>query len=110
MDDLIALESNLPWRVEMAIQRLAKDLTILPMFKSESEEADRKLKFQVIQDILRPLNHPQYLRDLIIHFYIIAQHLKDQNVEDIEKAIIETFPLNSLLPTSQLIFNVESMV
>ena len=104
-DDLIALELNLPWRVEMAIQRLAKDLTILPMFKSESEEADRMLKFQVIQDILRPLNHPQYLRDLIVHFYIIAQHLKGQNVEDIEKAIIETFPLESLLPTSQLIFN-----
>jgi len=104
-DDLIALELNLPWRVEMAIQRLAKDLTILPMFKSESEEAVRMLKFQVIQDILWPLNHPQYLRDLIIHCSIIAQHLKGQNVEDIEKAIIETFPLKSLLPTCQLIFN-----
>ena len=42
-DDLIALELNLPWRVEMAIQRLAKDLTVLPMFKSESDEAIRTM-------------------------------------------------------------------
>jgi hypothetical protein len=39
MDDLIMLELNLPWRVEMAIQRLAKDLKMLPLFKSDSDEA-----------------------------------------------------------------------
>ena len=38
MDDLIMLELNLPWRVEMAIQRLAKDLKMLPMFQGESDE------------------------------------------------------------------------
>jgi hypothetical protein len=30
LDDIIILERNLPWRVEMAIQRLAKDLKVLP--------------------------------------------------------------------------------
>ncbi len=104
MDDLIVLELNLPWRVEMAIQRLAKDLKVLPMFKNESEDALRKMKIQIIQDILRPLKHPEFLKDLIVNSYIIAQHVKRLETEDIEKVIIEAFPLDALLPTSRFIF------
>ncbi len=103
-DDLIALELNLPWRVEMAIQRLAKDLTVLPMFKSKSGEAMRTMKLQIIQDILRPLKHPEFLKDFIVNCYIIAQHVKSLQAEDIEKVIIEALPLESLLPTSRFIF------
>lgn len=104
MDDLIMLELNLPWRVEMAIQRLAKDLKMLPMFHGESDENIRALKLQIIQDIIRPLKHPQFLKDLIVNCYIIAKHVESIETEDIEQVIIEAFPLNTLLPTSQYIF------
>jgi HEAT repeat protein len=104
MDDLIMLELNLPWRVEMAIQRLAKDLKMLPLFKSDSDDKIRTLKLQIIEDIIRPLRHPQFLKDLIINCYIIAQHVDTIEVGDIEQVIIEAFPLNTLLPTSQLVF------
>ena len=103
-DDLILLELNLPFRVEMAIQRLAKDLTVMPLFKSKDQEGIRTMKLQIIQDILRPLKHPEFLKDLIINCYIIAQHVEDLETEDIEKIIIEGFPLNSLLATSRYIF------
>ena len=104
MDDLIMLELNLPWRVEMAIQRLAKDLKMLPMFQGGSDEHIRNLKLQIIQDIIRPLRHPEFLKDLIINCYIIASHVEGIEKEDIEQVIIEAFPLNTLLPTSQFIF------
>ena len=104
MDDLIMLELNLPWRVEMAIQRLAKDLKMLPMFQSGSDEHIRTLKLQIIQDIIRPLRHPEFLKDLIINCYIIAKYVEGIEKEDIEQVIIEAFPLNTLLPTSEFIF------
>jgi len=104
MDDLIMLELNLPWRVEMAIQRLAKDLKVMPMFQSGSDEQIRTLKLQIIQDIIRPLRHPEFLKDLIINCYIIAKHVDSVETEDIEQVIIDAFPLNTLLPTSQFIF------
>ncbi|MCK5205430.1 MAG: HEAT repeat domain-containing protein, partial [Desulfobacterales bacterium] len=104
MDDLIMLELNLPWRVEMAIQRLAKDLKMLPMFQGGSDENIRTLKLQIIQDIMRPLRHPEFLKDLIINCYIIAKHVDSIEKEDIEQVIIEAFPLNTLLPTSEFIF------
>lgn len=104
MDDIIVLEKNLPWRVEMAIQRLAKDLKVLPMFRGESDETIKRMKLQIIQDILRPLKHPEFLKDLIVNCYVIAQHVKNIQEEDIEKVIIEAFPMDTLLPTSQFIF------
>jgi HEAT repeat protein len=104
MDDLIMLELNLPWRVEMAIQRLAKDLKVLPMFQGGSDERIRTLKLQIIQDIIRPLRHPEFLKDLIINCYIIAKHVETIEKEDIEQVIIEAFPLDTLLPTSEFIF------
>jgi hypothetical protein len=91
MDDIIVLEKNLPWRVEMAIQRLAKDLKVLPMFRGESDEAIKRMKLQIIQDILRPLKHPEFLKDLIINCYVIAQHVKNIQEEDIEK-VTRSFP------------------
>ena len=104
MDDIIVLEKNLPWRVEMAIQRLAKDLKVLPMFRGESDDAIKRMKLQIIQDILRPLKHPEFLKDLIINCYVIAKHVKNIQEEDIEKVIIEAFPMETLLPTSRYIF------
>jgi len=105
MDDMIALELNLPWRVEMAIQRLAKDLKVLPMFQKQSDKAIREMKLQIIQDIIRPLRHPEFLKDLIINCYIIARHVEDVETEDIEKVIIDAFPMDTLLPTSRYIFD-----
>jgi HEAT repeat protein len=104
IDDLLMLELNLPWRVEMAIQRLAKDLKMLPMFQSGSDENIRNLKLQIIQDIIRPLRYPEFLKDLIINCYIIAKHVEGIEKEDIEQVIIKAFPLDALLPTSQFIF------
>jgi len=103
-DDLIYIETKLPWRVEMAIQRLAKDLKVLPMFKNVSGEEMRRLKAQIVHDILRPLRTPELLKDIVLNAYIIARQVKEVNEEELEEAIIESFPMNLLLPTSDYIF------
>jgi HEAT repeat protein len=105
VDDMIALEENLPWRVEMAIQRLAKDLKVLPMFQGKSDEAIARLKLQNIQDIIRPLRHPEFLKDLVINCYVIARHVEHMKSDEIEQAIVAAFPLQTLLPTSKFIFD-----
>ena len=104
LDDLIVLERSLPWRVEMAIQRLAKDLKVLPLFRGESDDSITRMKLQIIRDILRPLRQPEFLKDFVVNCCLIARHVRTVRQEDIEKAVVEAFPLEALLPTSQLLF------
>ncbi|MBW2429966.1 MAG: hypothetical protein JRF56_13470 [Deltaproteobacteria bacterium] len=104
LDDIIVLEKNLPWRVEMAILRLTKDLKILPMFKEKSDDAILNLKVKIIRDIIRPLKYGQYLKELLINCYIIAEHVENISAEEIEEVIIEGIPEGLLLPTSRFVF------
>jgi len=104
VNDLIVHELNLPCQVEMAIQRLARDLKVMPLSKTASGEDFHKMKLQIIQDILRPLDHPELFKDLLINCYLIGQSTEDLEIEDIEKVITDGFPIESLLPTTRLIF------
>lgn len=103
-NDLINLETSLPWRVEMAIQRLAKDLKVMPMFKRGSAEQIRAMKVRLVEDIIRPLKHPQLLKDMVVNCYVIAMNVDDLNAEELEGTVIDSFPLPMLLPTSVFIF------
>jgi len=102
-DDLIVIEAKLPWRVEMAIQRLAKDLKVLPMFKEIDDEKLRELKEQIVKDILRPLRQPELLKDILLNAYLIARAVPEIDEEDLEEAIIKNFPMNMLIPSSKYI-------
>ncbi len=104
LDDIVSLETKLPWRVEMAINRLAKDLRIMPMFKGVSSEAVKKLKRQTMQDIIRPLNHPSYLNDFLTNCYLIAQTVQGIEPGEVEEIVLHTFPSEMLIATSQLTF------
>jgi len=102
-DDMLTLEESLPWRVQMAIHRLFKDLKVLPLFKGKSAEEIKAMKVQIIQDILRPLKHPNLLKDMVVNCYVIAANIGTLDAEDLERTIISSFPLGLLLSTSRLI-------
>jgi hypothetical protein len=104
VDDMVKLETDLPWRVEMAIHRLAKDLKIMPMFKGVSKDAIKKMKLQTVQDIIRPLKHPAYLNDFLVNCYIIAKYVKSMPSKEIEEIVVNAFSIKLLLPTSQFTF------
>lgn len=104
ISDRIELGQDLPWRVEMAIQRLAKDFMVMPMFKNVSTDVLSKLKMQTIADILRPLRHPRLYSDFLVNCHVIAREVKDVPSEEIERMIVDAFPLEQLIPTSHFTF------
>jgi HEAT repeat protein len=104
LEDKLFFKQNLPWRVEMAIQRLAKDLKILPQFAEASEEKLKTMKIDIIKDILRPLKHPDLLKELIINCYVIVENVKRLNLEEIEETLVNAFPIPFLHATSMSIF------
>jgi hypothetical protein len=104
VDDMIIFELKLPWRVEMAIQRLAKDLKVLPMFKDKSAEEIQAIKIRIVQDIMRPLREPHMLKDIVVNAHVIARHVSAVDAEELEQTIVKTFPMEILLPTSRYVF------
>ncbi len=104
-NDQLNFEKNLPWRVAMAMHRLAKDLNLLPMFKGINPDVIRKMKQQSVQDIIRPLAHPQLLNDFLVNCYIIAEHVVNMEPREIEQIIVDAFPAQMLLPASQYTFS-----
>ncbi len=103
-DDLLKLEQDLPWRVEMAIQRLAKDFRLMPMFAEASDDAVKKMKLATVEDIIRPLKHPRYLNDFLVNSHVIAENVGHMEPEIIEEIIVDAFPVEKLLPTSRFTF------
>ncbi|MBS0013308.1 MAG: HEAT repeat domain-containing protein, partial [Desulfobacterales bacterium] len=103
-NDQLDFEKNLPWRVAIAMQRLAKDLTLLPMFSNISAENARKLRQQSIIDIIRPLRHPELLNDFLVNCYIIADHVTHMHPSEIENLLVDALPADLLLATAVYTF------
>jgi HEAT repeat protein len=76
----------------------------MQLIRTASEEDTHHMMPPIIQNILRPLDHPEFLKDLMTNCYLIGQPAEDLEFEDIEEVLIDGIPLNSLLPTARLIF------
>ncbi len=76
---------KLPWRVEIALSRLHKDLQILPLYKDASEEKLKEIKCAVIEDILRPIAQPDTIREILCYQELITKEdplLNDLNLDE----------------------------
>jgi len=102
-DDLIVLDARLPFRVEMAIQRLAKDLKMIPLYQGLEEEELHRLKAQIVQDILRPLRRPDLLKDIVLNAYLIARAVPEIDQQELESSVIDNFPMEMLISCSRYI-------
>jgi hypothetical protein len=56
---------RLGWKVQMALTRLRKDLSVIPFYRHLSEEALDKVRMQVFGDVARPLRDVRVLRELL---------------------------------------------
>jgi hypothetical protein len=105
--DMVLLRGKLPWRVSIILRRLAKDLKTIPMFRLASTDKIKLIKSQIIEDIIRPLNNAELLRDLIVNCDVIVSYL-GQSLEynELEQMIINSLPADIVVPVSQAVFEV----
>ena len=84
---------KLPWRVSIILRRLAKDLKVVPMFRSATAEKMKLIKKQIVEDIIRPLNNLDLLKDLIVNCDIIVDHITHlMEIDELEKLIVSSLP------------------
>jgi hypothetical protein len=92
MDELIGRDRHLPWRVEIALTRLKKDLRMIPLFKKRDAAEIRRVKAQVIDDIIRPLRRADLIKAILLNCDLILKDRTEGNPDAIEMEIIEHLP------------------
>lgn len=100
MEELVGRERQLPWRVEMALTRLRKDLRVIPLYRKSDPAEVKRAKAQVIDDIIRPVRRPDLLKAILINCDLIAQDLTAAGEEGIELEIIDRLPVGMIGPTA----------
>jgi hypothetical protein len=106
-NDIVLSRGKLPWRVSIILRRLAKDLKVVPLFRSASTEKMKIIKNQIVEDIIRPLNNNDLFRDLIGNCDILANHITHlMESDELENLIINALPSDAVVPVSQSVLEV----
>lgn len=106
-NDIVLSRGKLPWRVSIILRRLAKDLKMVPMFRSASAEKMILIKKQIVEDIIRPLNNFDLLRDLIVNCDIIVDHITHLlEVDEMENLMINSLPGDAVVPVGHAVLDV----
>jgi hypothetical protein len=101
-EDLIRWERNIPWRAWIAISRLKKDISLIPVLRNLDEEDLRKVKKEVVSDVLRPLEDPKLAFSTLVNSDLIDSKVMKEN--EIEEYILDS------LSDDMLFTNVEEFL
>ena len=105
-NDIVLSRGKLPWRVSIILRRLAKDLKVVPMFRNASADKMKLIKKQIVEDIIRPLNNYDLLKDLIVNCDIMVNHIAHlMEVDELETLIIHSLPSNAVMPITSSVFD-----
>jgi hypothetical protein len=91
---------GLSWRVEMALTRLKKDLSVIPLYEHLGEEELRRVRLQVFRDVVRPLRQVSLIRELLENCDRIIEavdEFSDEQLAEIEAQVLASVPVQSLL-------------
>lgn len=87
-EDLIRWERNVPWRAWIAISRLKKDISLIPILRDLDQEELKKVKKEVVSDVLRPLGDPKLAFSTLVNSDLIDSNVMGE--EEIEEHIIDS--------------------
>lgn len=87
--DLVGKARKLPWRVELSISRLKRDLNLVPLYKNISEDKKEDIRKMVFEDIVRPLKSSRLAKELLENLDLISSDLIGFAVDDFETKIID---------------------
>ncbi|MBI5516775.1 MAG: hypothetical protein HY909_23525 [Deltaproteobacteria bacterium] len=65
--DLGSVDADLPWQVRVCLARLRRDLRAIPYYQKLGEDAVRAAKKQIFLDVVRPLQHVDLIKLLVIN-------------------------------------------
>lgn len=81
--DLLS-KRKLSWRVAMALTRLKKDLSVLPLYEGRTSAEMRQVRLQVVRDVIRPLRQVHVIRELLTNCDLVVHEIDWLQQEELE--------------------------
>jgi HEAT repeat protein len=99
--DVVGADRHLPWRVELALTRLSKDLKMVPLYKGVDPKLLGRAKRQVFEDIIRPVRRPDFVKEILINSDLVVAASSEFKGINIEAEIVNNIPENLIVPTAK---------
>ncbi len=90
---------NIPWRSQIALTRLKKDFSLVPFFTDLDLEGLKKVRKQIIQDLIRPLRNAEAIYHILMNSDLaVTEEFKEA---EIDEEVIEALSDDFLIQVSQ---------
>ena len=92
---------NIPWRSQIALTRLKKDFSMVPFFTDLDFEGLKKIRKQIIQDLIRPLRNAEAIYHILMNSDLaVTEEFKEA---EIDEEVIEALGDDLLIQVSQVL-------
>jgi len=98
-EELLAVKRKIPWRSQLALSRLKKDLRTIPLYADLDAEGRREIRCNIIQDVTRPIRSGEVIYHVLMNSDLAET--KELIGPEIDGEIIASLSDDLLLKTSQ---------
>ena len=82
-EELLGAERNIPWRSQVALSRLRKDFKMIPLYQDLDVEGMKKVRRQVIQDVIRPMQNTEVIYPILLHSHFAeTEEFKESEIDE----------------------------
>ncbi len=102
-EELLAARRNIPWRAQLALTRLRKDLRTIPLYRNLDEEGQKKLRHEIVQDVIRPVRNAEIMCHILMNSDLSVT--KEFTEPEINREIIISLSDDLLPKTGQILLD-----
>jgi len=82
-EELLAGERGIPWRSRVALSRLRKDFKMTPFYQNLDAEGMRRIRRQIIRDVVRPMQTADVIYPLLLHSHLaVTEEFKESEINE----------------------------
>ncbi|UCE84077.1 MAG: HEAT repeat domain-containing protein [Deltaproteobacteria bacterium] len=82
-EELLAVDRNIPWRSQIALTRLKKDFSMVPLYADLNPEELKKVRGQIVQDVVRPFQDAQAIYHVLMNSDLaVTKEFKETEIDE----------------------------
>ncbi|MGD8987801.1 MAG: hypothetical protein PVF76_16690 [Syntrophobacterales bacterium] len=82
-EELVAADRNIPWRSQIALTRLKKDFSMVPLYADLNPEELKKVRGQIVQDVVRPFQDATAIYHVLMNSDLaVTKEFKETEIDE----------------------------